>query len=124
MSSLGILRIVNALLEYRTVRKAAKHVLCSETFIYDNIQGEWIYFFVLEDRVKIGYTSNLVERIKSFRLHTGGAGKFDALIKGSKADEKRIQHNLKEYHIMGEWFHLADEEIVAYIKELQDGRYD
>jgi hypothetical protein len=122
--NLDILKIANALLKYGTVKRAAKHILCSETFIYTSTKGEWVYFFILEDRMKIGYTANLIARAHSFRLHTGGAGEFGAIIHGSKLIEKKAQRDMEEYHIAGEWFYFDDSKLSICIKELRNAHAD
>jgi len=115
----SILEIANSLLKRGTVRRAAKHISYAQSFIYDTVKGEWIYFFALNDQVKVGYTSNLLTRIKSFRLHTGGMGKFILLVNGARFDEAQIHEDLSQYHITGEWFSLTNQ-VYSYMEAISN----
>jgi len=105
----SLAEIANALLKHGTAKRAAKGISCSPVYLREKVKGEWVYFYALEDRVKIGHTADLITRTQSFLLHTGGAGKYMLLVAGSAGDEDRIQRDLSEYRITGEWFFLNDE---------------
>lgn len=107
----------NALLEAETPKRAAKIMACAETYFYNLIAGEWVYFFALEDRIKIGYTSDLIQRSKQFRLHTGGAGKFLRIIAGNETSERKIHQELKSEQIKGEWFWLNNK-VTSYMEAI------
>ena len=109
--------MANAILKWGTVRRASRYISCSPSYIYDKMIGDWIYFFALEDRVKIGYTASLCERARAYRLHAGGFGGFVVLLYGTEDDEQKIHRALSEHCIVGEWFYL-NESVSSYIKGL------
>lgn len=66
--------------------------------------------YLIEDRdyLKIGYTKNLEDRLKSYKLHNPYA-KLIASKDGNKKDEDNLMELCSKYNYQGEWFHNVDE---------------
>lgn len=111
------LLIANTMLKTGTEKKTAKALSYSHWVLHEKIKGDWIYFFALEDRVKIGYTGSMTGRIQQFKLHTGGAGKFLRIVAGNETGERKIHQELKSEQIKGEWFWLNNK-VTSYMEAL------
>jgi len=80
-----------------------------------------VYFVACADRIKIGYSTDIMKRMRSFA--TASALKFDFIcdVPGTKAFEKAIHQKMNAHRIHGEWFADCPElrDLIAAVK--QDG---
>jgi hypothetical protein len=74
---------------------------------------EWVYFLRFGDRIKIGYTADLRERLRSVPhdevLHVEPGG---------RRDERRVHAAFVHLRIRGEWYEAAPD-LLAFIGDLQ-----
>ena len=70
--------------------------------------GEWIYFLLSGEFVKIGYSTNLHSRMIAFKNANPDA-KLIAIIPGSMAHEKRLHKKFKHLEHAREWFRVEGE---------------
>lgn len=68
-----------------------------------------VYFLECDDRVKIGYTTNLKERLKNFRTTLIDDFEVILTVPGTTALERHFHQRFDAYRIKGEWFSLSDE---------------
>lgn len=54
--------------------------------------------------VKIGVSTNVEQRLSSFRRASGGVLELMLRIPGTRADEQALHHRFAEYRKEGEWF--------------------
>lgn len=61
----------------------------------------WIYFLTLDDKIKVGWTSNLENRLKSYPPHARMVVTYPA----TRADERDLHRSLKTELVAGrEWY--------------------
>lgn len=63
--------------------------------------------------VKIGYTSNLRERLKTLQTSNSSSLRLLNTFRGGLKEERRLHHYLKTFHKKGEWFSLDVVNIVS-----------
>ncbi len=63
-----------------------------------------VYFLRYQDRIKVGFTVDIVKRLKSFRLTLVGETELIGTINGGKTRERQVHAKLASFHIEGEWF--------------------
>jgi hypothetical protein len=107
--------------EHRVSGKKAQMRLDRLTFI--PFGGCGVYFIqgVSGGCVKIGYTTNIQDRLKT--LQTGSPIKLKVLylIEGATPEqEKELHKKFNKYHSHGEWFH-PHPALLAYIEGLKNG---
>jgi len=77
-----------------------------------------IYFIESNNYLKVGYTSNITNRMKQYATHNPD---FHLLyvIEGDEKLEKEIHRELKDYHYRLEWFYIDDyvRYQIEYIRE-------
>lgn len=74
---------------------------------------ELVYYMRIGDRVKIGWTTNLPERISSINPE-----EFMTAEPGTRLKEKERHQQFASLHSHGEWFRL-EQPLVGHIKKLQ-----
>lgn len=72
----------------------------------------WVYFIQFGNRVKVGYTTRPVQRMKHLP-HERVIG----MVPGTREDEAGWHRLLSPHHIVGEWFD-ADPEVLAVIERV------
>lgn len=61
----------------------------------------WVYFLELDDKIKVGWTSNLEKRLKSYPPHARMVVEYPA----TRADERDLHRTLKTELVAGrEWY--------------------
>jgi hypothetical protein len=80
-----------------------------ETFEDIKIEESYVYFIKSEDKVKIGYSKNVKQRLVT--LQTNSPNKLDVLfvVRGTLRTEKYLQNCFKNYHILNEWYNYNPE---------------
>lgn len=80
------------------------------------LSSEWVYFILSGSFLKIGYSSDLLERVKTYV--TGNPDfKLVAVIPGSRELEKKLHSRFDAYRHRTEWFRFEGElvEFVQYV---------
>lgn len=83
-----------------------------------------VYFITYESLpgyVKIGFTTNLAERLKTFQTYNPTPVKVLKTEEGTRATEKDFHKRFEKYKANSEWFHLTDE-VLEYIGMTPDER--
>lgn len=79
-----------------------------------------VYFVSDGDAIKIGFTSNGVDRrLEALRNGNPREIKVLATMRGTMDDEKRLHRRFAEYRVRGEWFKAAPE-LLDFIASLGD----
>lgn len=63
-----------------------------------------IYFARCGDRIKIGISERVVERLSQLRTGAGGPIELIAAVEGDQATERALHKKLRPYHLDREWF--------------------
>lgn len=63
-----------------------------------------VYYAMMGDLIKIGFTSNMKQRERTYRTHTGGAIQILASEAGTMHDEKRMHRMFSDFRVHREWF--------------------
>ena len=112
--------IANTILKHGSSKQAASELVCAQSYLLDAALGEWVYALQVEDRIKIGYTNDLVQRVKTYRTYMGGAGTFIFVFHGSKETEGKIHDALSGLRIVGEWYY-ANRLIYEVLESYKNG---
>ena len=64
-----------------------------------------VYFAKIGKHIKVGYSTNLQQRLKAFETTTAGEVYLLASIPGGRAEETRLHRALADTRIRGEFFH-------------------
>ncbi|MEX1059424.1 MAG: GIY-YIG nuclease family protein [Methyloceanibacter sp.] len=68
-----------------------------------------IYFISTDDEfIKIGFTTNLRERIRSLRTASPKRLRVHVAIPGTRDDERELHRRFAVHHVRGEWFKFSD----------------
>lgn len=87
----------------------------------DGKRLEWVYFIRLGDSVKIGHTVNVLNRFRNITLYV--FGELIALEAGTRALEKRLHRQFKEYVVRGDGGSVEIFELVPEVEEyIESGR--
>lgn len=78
----------------------------------------FVYFAESRDMVKIGYSTDVPQRMKNLRSTTGHPHRLLAYTAGTRRDEKLAHFKFGEYWVEGEYF-LNGDRLAAHIEELQ-----
>jgi hypothetical protein len=80
-----------------------------------------VYFIKVNNRVKIGYSSNMSKRFLSLKTSNPYSNEIELLllIDGEKSYEKKLHKKFSDVRICGEWF-LYSSEIKDFIKSNLD----
>lgn len=81
-------------------------------------RGCLVYFMRLGNRVKIGYTSKLKDRLSAIRPE-----ELMATERGGRRRERELHQRFDSYRVSGEWFSLEGE-VADYISTLQEVQRD
>ncbi len=82
-----------------------------------------VYFVRIGKHVKIGFTTNLDQRLKSFATSTPGPIDVLASFAGGRQEEARLHSSLAELRMRGEFFHF-DHRISGFIDRIEAGSID
>lgn len=74
-----------------------------------------IYFLALDDKVKVGWTSNLEQRMKSYPPHS----RLIVTYPGSRADERDLHRTLATSRVAGREWYERTPHIMATIRDAQ-----
>lgn len=75
----------------------------------------WIYFLLLDEKVKIGWTANLTQRMKSYPPHARMVTNHP----GTRADERDLHRTFTPSRASGrEWYHQTPE-LLAHIETVR-----
>lgn len=78
--------------------------------------GPMVYAVRNRGYVKIGWTSNIEQRIKSL-----GSCEILAVAPGTRVDEKELHDRLRGHALRGrEWYSTDDEQVMTVVNELRD----
>lgn len=81
----------------RTAREVAERKRRTEV----SLSPGWIYFLELDDKIKVGWTSNLANRLKSYPPHARMVVEYPA----TRADERDLHRTLRTELVAGrEWY--------------------
>jgi len=83
-----------------------------------------IYFIGNDEYIKIGYSSNPIDRINCIAEGVPFKISIHAIIEGDEAQEKYMQQLFEKYHVNREWFSFSDEikEFITQQKLLAEER--
>ena len=113
----GVQRLIEWALEREGVSSSAK---------WERLSGEapspkrgYVYFIEAHAAglVKIGYSSNPVDRMKSIQGMSPVKVSLVGFIEGDMQDERDLHSRFAEYHSHGEWFQFNGD-VYDYIKEV------
>lgn len=107
------------------VEKSTYDLFCNSKF--NNIKNTesknnklgFVYFIQLVDQnqnIKIGYTNNIEERIKTLQISSPYEIRLLGFMKGNISLEKSIQKMFANIKILGEWFHPS-KELIEFINK-------
>ncbi|MBP0440636.1 GIY-YIG nuclease family protein [Tianweitania sediminis] len=68
----------------------------------------WVYFFVCDGAVKIGFSRDVASRLKTLQTASAKKIEFFGARPGSMADEAALHERFSEYRINGEWFQYSE----------------
>ena len=79
---------------------------------------KYIYFIEegLDGKIKIGYSTNPSERLKTLQTSNPRTLRLLITIEGNEQDEKILHTKFSKYRLQGEWFE-PNEEILIFIEE-------
>ena len=80
----------------------------------DNFSNSYVYFMRVGNRVKIGFTNNVVQRRNALQSYCNGTLKGLYFYKGGTVEEKRLHEKFKKYKLGEEWF-LYNQDIQDFI---------
>ncbi|MGH7139399.1 MAG: GIY-YIG nuclease family protein [Pirellulales bacterium] len=85
-------------------------------------RGQMVYFAEAmgADRVKIGVAADPIARLASLQTTCPHPLKLLAKVEGGRALETSLHARLADFHLGGEWFHLA-KPVRALVERLQRG---
>lgn len=75
----------------------------------------WIYFLALDDKIKVGWTANLDQRMKSYPPHSRLIVTYPA----SRADERDLHRTLRTSLIAGREWYERTSHVMSTIREVQ-----
>lgn len=78
-------------------------------------QPGWIYFLTLDDKIKIGWTANLEQRLRSYPPHAQVVVSYP----GTRADERDLHRSLKPSLVAGREWYEPTPEVVAAMRQAQ-----
>lgn len=90
--------------------------------VHTNVSKENVIYLIqntVTTNVKIGYTSNLKQRLRDIQISNDCELKVLSTINGNIELEQKLHKQFKKYHIRGEWFRFGDE-IKKYFKNSVD----
>jgi hypothetical protein len=87
------------------------HVSPAEAFATVEPQKGWVYFshFATSARLKIGFTSNVRQRLKALNSAAGEQGVLLAMLPGDRGLELRCLMAFAAWRLQGEWFNYTPE---------------
>ena len=71
---------------------------------------------------KIGYSSNVLERINRLGTTTPGGVILIATYYGGRELEQKLHRQLKEYRCNGEWFYFGDHDAPSLVDSIAKGK--
>lgn len=80
--------------------------------------GGFVYFALASSRIKIGFTRNWQDRLRTMRTSCPEEMDFIAVIKGDRTREREFHERFSHLRTRGEWFE-ATAELLAFIAELR-----
>lgn len=78
---------------------------------------QFIYFIQAGKAIKIGFTTNLMDRFMVIQTSNAEKLKLIAVIEGSPEGESELHKMFKKYNIRGEWF-WPSEELLEFVDSL------
>lgn len=72
-----------------------------------------IYLIKDKDLFKVGFTDNIIQRMKAYNTHNPTAKLLDVK-EGSREDESQLHTIFKEFHFKNEWFHYNDQVLIVW----------
>jgi hypothetical protein len=70
------------------------------------VQQGYVYFFRAGNAVKIGFSTNLVQRSKQLQTACSERAFMAKFLKGTLLTERQVHEKFAEYRLNGEWFDL------------------
>lgn len=80
----------------------------------------WIYYLILDEKLKIGWTTNLEQRIKAYPPHAVVAIEHP----GTRADERDLHRSLKPSLVAGREWYTKTPEVEAALRRAQEMQYE
>jgi hypothetical protein len=87
--------------------------------VREKIECVYIIEAVGLDRIKVGFTSDLVKRLRTIQTSCPAPVLLIAVIRGGRETERDIHRTLRPYRAYGEWFN-CDHEIATQFKAMND----
>jgi len=75
----------------------------------------WIYFLELDDKIKVGWTSNLENRIKSYPPHARMVVEYPA----TRADERDLHRTLRQSLVAGREWYARTPQVLNCMRDVQ-----
>lgn len=75
----------------------------------------WIYFIELDEKIKVGWTSDLEQRMRAYPPHA----KFILKYPGSRADERDLHRTLKLSRVAGREWYARTPQVLEYMRNQQ-----
>lgn len=69
----------------------------------------YVYFLVVRDRMKIGFSKAPWQRIDELKTGIGSAIDTFAFVRATRTDERDLHRALRSYRAAREWFHVSAE---------------
>lgn len=80
----------------------------------------WIYYLLLDGKLKIGWTANLAQRLKSYPPHAVMVLDHP----GTRADERDLHRSLAPSRIVGREWYSKTPEVEAALRRVQQMKYE
>ncbi len=83
-------------------------------------RGTFIYLAVRldDDRIKVGWSNDIMRRIAELRKETGSAVELIACFPGRKPDELRVHKALASHRFDGEFFHASRDTALSAFRDV------
>ena len=75
----------------------------------------WIYFLELDDKIKVGWTANLAQRLKSYPPHARMVVEYE----GTRADERDLHRTLRVSLVAGREWYARTPQVLECMRDAQ-----
>ena len=72
----------------------------------DELPAGYVYVLRCGDHVKIGYSTNMMARLRQFQTHAPDYVHLIVMMRGDRRYEKELHRRFSDHRVRGEWFTL------------------
>lgn len=81
-----------------------------------HLDGGWIYYLRLDEKIKIGWTANYIQRMKAYPPHA----RVIARHPGARADERDLHRSFKPSRVAGREWYAPTPELMRHIEQVHE----